>query len=268
MRRLIAVLATLVVLMPGSALAQDAAADPLPQPGTALEPGRYFSSAVGPSIDFRVDEGWLVGPAPAGPIFTLERVDQPGNILTVTRFDGETFLDSCDPTSLTLVESTVQRLVEIIGGNPFLIPGPPGVTDVDGHLGLSLDIGVPAYTECRLPFLLLWALPIGEGGEFVQVADQQSRFIVVDVDGDVIVIAIESFPGVPFGGLLEASMDLVESMRIEPGEYVPPEPTPSPEPVQSPDPAQSPEPSLTPAAPVSPAPSPSPAAETQDSASA
>jgi hypothetical protein len=262
MRRLIVVVATLVVMMPGSVLAQDAAADPLPQPGTALEPGRYVSSTVGPTIDFRVDEGWLVGPAPAGPIFTLERVDQPGNVLTVTRFDGETFLDSCDPTSLTVVESTVQRLVEIIGGNPFLIPGPPGVIDVDGRLGLSLDIGVPAYTECRLPFLLLWALPIGDGGEFVQVADQQSRFIVVDVEGDVIVIAIESFPGVPFGGLLEASLDLVDSMRIEPGEYVPPEPTPTPEPTQSPGP------SPTPAAPVSPTPSPSPAPTTEDSASA
>ncbi len=105
-----------------------------------------------------------------------------------------------------------------------------------------MDVATPAYEECDLPWLLIWALPIAEGGEFVQVADQQSRFLALDVDGDVIVIAIESFPGVPFGGLLQASLDVVDSMRIEPGEYVPPEPSASP-PVPAPSPAPSPLPS-------------------------
>ena len=61
------------------------------------------------------------------------------------------------------------------------------------------------------------------------MANQQSRFLILDVEGDVIVIAIESFPGVPFGGFLEAATELVETIRITPGEYVPPEPTPAPE---------------------------------------
>lgn len=242
LQRLVPVLTALLLLSPGSAVAQDAAADPLPEPGTLLEPGRYVSSVVGPTIEFRVDDGWLVGLAPAGPIFTLERSSQPGTVLSVTRFDGEAFLDSCDPTSMTLVEATVPRLVEIIGGNPYLNPSPPRAIDIDGHVGLALDVGVPAYTECARSFILLWALPIGDGGEFVQVADQQSRFIVLDVGGDVLVIAIESFPGVPYGELLEASLDLVDSMRIEPGEYIPPQPTPSPAPLISPGPAPSPSP--------------------------
>lgn len=213
-----------LLVLPAFALAQSADAEPLPEPGTALEPGRYTSSAVGPSIDFRVEDGWLVGPTASGPIFVLERVDQPGTVLSVTRFDGDAFLDSCDPTSLSRVEPTVPRLMEIIAGNPYLNPGPLVQLEVDGYQGLRLDVATPVYTECNLPYLLIWALPIAEGGEFVQVADQQSRFIVLDVDGDVVVIAIESFPGVPFGGLLDASMELLGSMRIEPGEYMPPEP--------------------------------------------
>jgi len=225
---MLATLVAAVLLLPSSVVAQDAASEPLPDPGTMLQPGRYTSSAVGPTIDFRVEEGWLVGPGGDGPIFTLEHIESPGRVLSFTRFDGETFLDSCDPSSMTVVEPSVLRLAEIIGGNPFLNPGPPGVIEVDGHSGLWLDVGVPAFTECALPYLLIWAVPIGEGGEFVQVADQQSRFILLDVEGDVIVIAIETFPGVPFGGLLEASLELVDSMRIEPGEYVPPEPTPNP----------------------------------------
>jgi hypothetical protein len=220
----------LVVLTvsPTVAHAQAAAAEPLPDQGTPLQPGRYVSNAVGPRIDFRVEDGWVVGATPAGPIFTLERSDVPGTVLSFTRFDGDAFLDSCDSTSLVTVESSVQRLAEIIGGNPYVNPGRPQAIVVDSYPGLWLDAGIPAYTECALPWLLLWALPIGEGGEFVQVADQQSRFVILDVEGDVLVVAIESFPGVPFGGLLEASMDLVESMRIEPGEYIPPEPTQAP----------------------------------------
>jgi len=213
-----------ILAWPLSVSAQDLAAEPLPEPGTALAPGRYASSVVGPTIDFRVEDGWLVGPTASGPIFTLERSEQPGTVLSVTRFDGDVFLDSCDPTSLSRVEATVPRLVEVIAGNPYLNPGTPALIEVDGYQGLSLDVATPAYGECSLPYLLIWALPIAEGGEFVQVADQQSRFVVLDVDEEVIVIAIESFPGVPFGGLLDASMGLLDSMRIEPGEYVAPEP--------------------------------------------
>ncbi len=220
-------LATLVaglLLLPAGAAAQDTLADELPEPGTVLEAGRYVSDFVGPSIEFQADETWLVGPSGNGPIFTLEYVAAPGSVLSFTRFDGETFLDSCDPTSMTLVQPSVPRLAEILAGNPFLNPGAPRVVEVGGYSGLQLDIGVPTYAECGLPYVLIWAIPVGEGGEFVQMANQQSRFVILDVEGSVIVAAIESFPGVPFGGFLDAAGELLESVRITPGEYVPPEP--------------------------------------------
>jgi hypothetical protein len=248
-----ALVLALAVALPSIAFAQDGEPDPLPEAGTVLEPGRYVSALVGPTIDFHVDEGWVAGPSGNGPIFTLEFVDAPGSVLSVTRFDGDTFLDSCDPSSLTLVEPTASRLAEIIAGNPFLNPGSTAVLDVDGYRGLWFDVGVPAWdpTECALGYLLLWAIPVGEGGEFVQVADQQSRFIILDVDGDAIVIAIESFPGVPFGAFLEAAMELVRSMHIVPGEYVPPATaSPVPSAVPSPAPESTPAASQTPDAPA------------------
>ena len=225
----LAVAAGLLLLLPSAALAQDALADELPETGSILEAGRYSSDFVGPTIEFEADETWIVGPSGDGPIFTLEYVGAPGAVISFTRFDGEAFLDSCDPTSMTIVEPSVPRLAEILAGNPYLNPGAPDVIDVDGFSGLSLDIGVPTYAECNLPYVLIWAIPVGEGGEFVQMANQQSRFLILDVEGDVIVIAIESFPGVPLGGFLEAATELVETIRITPGEYVPPEPTPAPE---------------------------------------
>ena len=239
-RVLVVLVATTLLALPIAVAAQDASAEALPEPGTPLAPGRYASEAVGPRIDFRVEEGWRVGVGSDAPIFTLERTDLPGTVVTVTRFDGEAFADSCEPTSLTQVEPTVQRLVEIIAGNPFLVAGPPDAIDVDGFRGITLDVATPATEGCALPFLLIWALPM-EDGEFVQVPGQQSRFIVLDVDDAVVVIAIESFPGVPFGGLLEASMDLVASMRIEPGE-VPLPSTPEPSPLATPKPPVTPTP--------------------------
>ena len=225
----------LALLLPAAAIAQDAQADPLPDPGTELTPGRYVSSVVGPTVDFRVGDGWVAGPSGSGPIFTLEYADAPGTVLSVTRFDGDTFLNSCDPSSLTVVDPSAERLAEIIAGNPFVAAGPIESIEVDGFDGRWFDVGVPTYdpSECALPYLLLWAIPIGDGGEFVQVPDQQSRFVILDVDGDTIVFAIEAFPGVPFGAFLESSMELVRSLRITPGEYIPP-PTSNPSPEATP----------------------------------
>jgi hypothetical protein len=236
-----------LLLVPLSASAQDTGPDALPETGTTLEQGRYVSDFVGPSIEFEAGEEWLVGPSGNGPIFTLEYIGAPGSVLSFTRFDGETFLDSCDPSSMTIVEPDVARLAEIVAGNPYLNSSAPNPVEVDGFSGLSLDVGVPAYAECALPYVLVWAIPVGEGGEFVQMANQQSRFLILDVDGDVIVIAIESFPGVPFGGFLDAATALIETIRITPGQYLPPEPSPEPTAtetpaVESPAPTEAPPP--------------------------
>jgi hypothetical protein len=239
-RNSLGLLAAALLLVPAAALAQDTAADELPERGTILDAGRYSSDFVGPTIEFEADEEWVVGPSGNGPLFTLEYLGAPGSVISFTRFDGEAFLDSCDPSSMTVVEPSVTRLAEIIAGNPYLNPGAPRAIEVDGFTGLSLDVGVPAYTECRLRQVLIWAIPVGKGGEFVQEADQQSRFLLLDVDGDVIVIAIESLPGVPFGGFLDAATELVESVRITPGEYIPPEPTPEPGSTPEPEAAESP----------------------------
>lgn len=227
-RDAIAVVVAGLLLLPAAGAAQDTEADALPDSGTTLESGRYASDLVGPVIEFEAGEEWVVGPSGSGPIFTLEYAGAPGSVLSFTRFDGETFLDSCDPTSMTTVEPGVTRLAEIIAGNPYLNAGPPRIVEVGGFSGLQLDVGVPTYAECQLPYVLIWAIPIGEGGEFVQMANQQSRFVVLDVEGDVIVIAAETFPGVPFGGFLDAASELLDTVRITPGAYVPPPATDAP----------------------------------------
>jgi hypothetical protein len=234
-----ALLASQIPALPAVS-AQDSRAVPLPGAGIALAPGRYQSDLVGPVIDFEVGEGWVVGTSGPGPIFTLELADTPGAVLSVTRFDGQTYTDSCDPTSMTDVDPSADRLAAIIAGDPYFNVAPAKPVEVSGFAGQSLDLSVPPYTECKLQYLLIWALPVGDGGEFVQVAFQQSRFVMLDVDGTTVVIAMETFPGVPFGPMLDASMALLSTMQITPGSG--PGATPSAEPTPPATPLPTPEP--------------------------
>jgi hypothetical protein len=166
-------------------------------------------------LSLEVGEGWTVSPPLDGPLVVLERPDMLGGVLSLTRFDGDTFADSCDDTSFTWVEPSAQRLIEIIGGNPFLAVDPPTETEVGGYGGVSLDVLVPPWApdECRLTMLLLWAIPM-PSGEFVQLPGQESRFIVLDVGTDTIVVAIEALPGTPFEPFADAAMELVRSMTF------------------------------------------------------
>jgi hypothetical protein len=202
-----------------AALAQDAIPPAAAGSPTVLAPGRQTSDVLGPVVSFTVGEGWWALPVLEGPILTYERVDTPGGVLTLTRFDGAVFTESCDSTSLTMVEPTAARLIEVIAGSPWL-EVQAGVVEgeVGGLAAHSLDVVTPqlAPDECSLPYLLIWAIDM-EDGQFVQVPGQASRFIGVDVGPDTLVIAIETLPGVPFEAFASEAMRLVSTMSFEGG---------------------------------------------------
>jgi hypothetical protein len=202
-----------LLLTSAAALAADEPALPLPGEATDLAPGRYSSTVVGPAITLTLGEGWRTGATLGGPLLVLERADTPGAVLTITRFDGDTYTDSCDPTSLTRVDPSAERLVAIIAGDPSLRALPARATRLGGHEGRTLDVAVLPEIACDLPFLLLWALDMKDG-EFVQVPGQQSRFIAADVGNDVLVVAMEAFPGVPYGSFLETAMAVLDDLEV------------------------------------------------------
>jgi hypothetical protein len=170
---------------------------------------------LGPSLTLDLDAGWFERPPIDGPILVYEHTAYPGGVLTLTRFDGDAYADSCDPTSLTSVEPSAARIIEVIAGNPWLEAEPSEPVEVGGLEGLSIDVVTPLFgpTECALPLLLLWAVPM-ENGEFVQIGGQSSRFIALDVGTDTIVIAIETVPGVDFEPFATEAMEVVRSMAF------------------------------------------------------
>jgi hypothetical protein len=212
---------TLALDATGRVIAQSPSPVPsAPEPsGPVSAPiGERASDALGPTISLELGEGWIERTPLAGPILTFERPDMPGGVLTITRFDGDAYADSCDPTSLTTVEPSAERLIEIIAGNPWLDAEPPEPVEVGGVPGLSVDLVAPPFdpSECALPLLLLWAIPM-EDGEFVQVAGQASRFIATEVGRDTIVIAIETLPGLPFEPFALEAMEVVRTLAFEAG---------------------------------------------------
>jgi hypothetical protein len=189
-----------------------------PTPGaTELEPGRHSWSELGIEVSLDFGEGWAVSPPLDGPIVTFERADMPGGVVTLTRFDGDTYADSCDESSITWVEPSAERLIEIIGGNPFLEADSPEPIELAGSTGQSIDVSTPPFTpdECRIALLLIWAIPMKDG-EFVQIAGQESRFIALDVGTDTVVIAIETLPGTPFDPFALEAMELLGSIAFGP----------------------------------------------------
>jgi hypothetical protein len=223
---LLLALGTLVIAPAGPAAGQPAARE-LPDVGGPLEPGRYHTTALGPRLSFEVGDSWRLVTPVAGPIVVLERVDVPDGVLTITRFDGDVFTDPCDPSSLTWVEPSAERLMEIIAGEPRLSAGEPLAVDVGGLPALDLEVSTPPLEDCRLHYLLLWALPF-DGGEFVQVPGQQARIIALDVGPDVLVVAVETLVEEPFGFFASAAMAVVGSLRIDAAGASPPMTTPSP----------------------------------------
>jgi hypothetical protein len=192
--------------------------DPGPSAATSAPIGERTSDVLGPTISLELGEGWIERDPIDGPILTFERADMPGGVLTITRFDGDAYADSCDPTSLTSVEPSAARIIEVIAGNPWLDTQEPEPVEIGGLPGLSIDLVAPPFepTECSLPLLLLWAIPM-EDGEFVQLGGQASRFLAVDVGPDTIVVAIETLPGIAFEPFAIEAMEVVGTLTFEPG---------------------------------------------------
>ncbi len=204
------------------AAAQDDDAIRLGQSPGPLAPGTYSDDSLGPLVRFSVGDGWEMSGEPLVDIgFELASTDDFGAIMTITQFDGTVLAEPTDangcpsfPDQTVSGEASVDAFVENLAGNPLLTTDDPVEVEIAGYRGLQADVTATVPAGCDLGAVFLWSLPetsmrMSGGG--------QARFIALDVDGEVVVMFIESFtPEADYPAFLDKAMAVVETLAITP----------------------------------------------------
>ncbi len=93
--------------------------------------------------------------------------------------------------------------------------------EIGGYSGVQVDMRSSVPAESEPPWAWLWTLPVV--GDFHLNDDEDARFIALDVDDHVTVMAAEAFTGpdpenpeVDWDGFLEKLSALTDSMVIAP----------------------------------------------------
>ena len=228
--------AGLAVMVAGAgAVAQDGSAgtSPLlyPAPGP-LPAGTYESRSLGPRIVFTVPaDTWNASEDAPGAGFTLVR-PLPGMRagISTAPFDGEVYPDPCQPGTDHIAASAAALLEWVAASEGVRSAGAPEPVVVGGQPGLLLDLETVPPAGCGgMP--VSWTIPVY--GSFYMVPDEHARLIALDVDGKVLVIAIEAREG-DWESFLSEAMEVVDSMDLRSDG---PLGSPSPVPTGGPSPA-------------------------------
>lgn len=181
-----------------------------------LSPGEYTTDSFGPTVSFTVGEGWRAGQDLEEVGFFLEREDAGGHhALTVTHFDGEVFVEACSPEPTEDIARSAEVFVEWLRHREGIEAEEPTETQLGGHPAVQVDLTTSLPEGCTAPeWIWLWVLP--QVGDFHFNDDEQARVIAADVGETTAVVVIEALPGVDYDAFLETSMDVVESIAIEP----------------------------------------------------
>ena len=212
-----ALLASLALLLPSAALGQDTAAEPLPAAGTELARGPLPEQRGGPHHQLPGRRRLGRRPRDRGPHLHPRASGPAGH----------------RPHRHALRRRRVPRLLRPLLAEPRRGHRPP---PGGGHRGRSVPQSRPApghpgrrlrrhragrghaglrpSATCRT--CSSGRCPSGTVGSSCRWQTSSRASSSWTWRAIVVVIAVESFPGVPFGGILDAAMELVDSMRIEP----------------------------------------------------
>lgn len=196
-----------------------APADGMSLPETGDVPaGTYVSDSLGPTITFTVGEGLVTtGDTPEVGFDLIRQYDAPAG-LSVIGFGGEYFADACDPESETVrtpVVSAEAFMDFLTARDGVIVDDGPSPTTVGGFDGSLVDLHTELPDACGAEppeWILLWTIPVY--GDFHFADDETARVIALDVDGQVVVIVIEAYPGADYEEFLAEATAIVASMEI------------------------------------------------------
>jgi hypothetical protein len=129
------------------------------------------------------------------------------------RTGGDVYPDPCKGTgNPPTVGPTVEDLTSALTAQKVTDTTAPVPVEVDGHVGLYVEVSVPAAFDisgCRNQELLVWQEP---GGEPVGIdREYMSRYWVLDVDGQRVVLVVNTHPKATeetvelFSGIVESA---------------------------------------------------------------
>jgi hypothetical protein len=150
--------------------------------------------------------------------FDLIRASGAPSAMTVLAFSGEYFADACDPEAgVATTEATADAFMAFLTDRDgIVVDEPPKPVTVAGYDGLVVDLHTELPEPCASnepPWTWLWTMPVF--GDFHFIDDERARVIALDVEGQVLVIVIESYPDANHDDFLEDALSIVESMEIE-----------------------------------------------------
>jgi hypothetical protein len=181
----------------------------LPSEG-ALEPGTYRSDEFNPALSFRVEEGWVAA-APEMPdtlsIALSGTLGQQQPSMLGLHTAREVF-DPKDPNQQTLstAPENVEGWVEWFRNHPALDAGEPKPVTVGGISGMQLGARAEQITA-------LWQY----GNQFPVVFPMgtRSRIIVLDVEGQTVLVVTRASSADNFEALLPNAEEVLDTVRWE-----------------------------------------------------
>ena len=172
-----------------------------------LEPGTYTTVEFRPTLSFRVGTGWgLLGDAEIGIALApkFDPATGPQKQLTVTAvkwvFDKPLLTDrELDANRERHIRPAPRDLEGWLRANPYLKIGPSRPARLGGAPGVQFDVtvkNIPGPSNC-LQFephhcVTLFPIPRGKGEpiELVEVGGSPSRYILVEVKGQPVLVTI------------------------------------------------------------------------------
>jgi hypothetical protein len=206
-------------------------AGPRPVAPGPLAPGSYQTVEFRPRLSFRVGEGWgVLGDAENGVALAQEfdPATGPEKQLTVTAvkwvFDDPLLTDAELATDRERhIRPAPRDLEGWLRANPHLTVGPSRPARLGGARGVQFDVRVkdlPGPSNCRQfePHHCVLLFPITRGAnvepiELVEVGGSPSRYILVEVEGQPVLVTVGA-PADQFAAFVAEAEEVLETVSF------------------------------------------------------
>jgi hypothetical protein len=178
--------------------------------------GNPFGWQVTVPLGWSIGGNWYLYPASLGGPAGNAGTGQPNGLAVAFVNAPQVYVDSCDVGSMSDT-SSVAELVAAIQAKPDWVVSTPVDVALSGFQGQRLDATLPSDLSVCGPDAnyLVFGERGTENGFYAQGPSQQLRLWVLDLNGRVVLLALESFAATPATALSQGQQ-IIESSALMP----------------------------------------------------